>query len=210
MDRRFVIISGLPGTGKTTLGRRLAHELHLPLLDKDDILERLFEARGTGDRAWRSTLSHESDRLLQAEAAVSAGAVLVSFWHQSGMAKDSGTPTGWLSDLSTLVVNVHCSCLTEMAATRFFHRTRHAGHLDAETTLAEVLASLRALELLDPIEVGPRVGVDTTTKPNLRRLIADIESGLTRCPTSACSRQRPRESVAATAEAARWTNRKTQ
>jgi AAA domain len=191
MDRRFVIISGLPGSGKTRLGQRLARELHLSLLDKDDFLERLFEVRGTGDRGWRRTLSRESDLTLRAEAAASAGAVLVSFWRQSGMAPDSGTPTDWLSGLSSLVVNVHCSCATELAAWRFLHRTRHAGHLDANATLPEVLADLQTLEQLEPIEIGPCVDVDTSTEPDIARVIADIESAFTRCPTSACSRRRP-------------------
>jgi hypothetical protein len=43
MDRTFVVVSGLPASGKTTLARRLADGLGLPLLDKDDILDRLFE-----------------------------------------------------------------------------------------------------------------------------------------------------------------------
>jgi glucokinase len=194
MDRRFVIISGLPGSGKTTLGRRLAQELRLPLLDKDDFLTRLLEAQGSGNRAWRRNLSRDSDRMLQAEAARSAGAVVVSFWRQSGMASDSGTPTDWLSGLSALVVNVHCSCPIELAAKRFFERTRHPGHLDAEVTLPEVLASLGAQELFDPIDVGPRVEVDTSTEPDMPRLVGDIEAAFTRGPTPACGRQRPVES----------------
>ena len=34
----------------------------------DDILERLYETKGTGDAAWRRKLSRESDRILQEEA----------------------------------------------------------------------------------------------------------------------------------------------
>ena len=49
MHKPFVVISGLPGSGKTTLGRRLASVLDLPLIDKDDILDRLFESKGIGD-----------------------------------------------------------------------------------------------------------------------------------------------------------------
>jgi len=75
MRKPFVVISGLPGSGKTTLGRRLAHALNLPLIDKDDILDRLFESKGVGNAAWRRTLSRESDVILQHEAARSDGAV---------------------------------------------------------------------------------------------------------------------------------------
>src|SRR5262245_20053438 len=181
MERPLVVISGLPASGKTTLGRLLAPALKLPLLDKDDILEALFESRGTGDDAWRRALSRESDSVLQAEAAASAGAVLVSFWHQHGMADDSGTATGWLLELSTRVVNVHCSCPTELAAKRFFDRKRHAGHRDVATTFAEVLTKLRALEELDPIKSGTRIVVDASTRPEVQRLVAEIGAAFAGC-----------------------------
>ena len=48
-----MVVSGLPGSGKTTIGRRLAAALSLPLIDKDDILDRLFETKGVGDSTWR-------------------------------------------------------------------------------------------------------------------------------------------------------------
>jgi uridine kinase len=53
MRKPFVVISGLPGSGKTTLGRRLAPVLNLPLIDKDDILDRLFELKGSASSAAR-------------------------------------------------------------------------------------------------------------------------------------------------------------
>jgi uridine kinase len=181
MERRFVVISGLPGSGKTSLARRLSSAMGLPLIDKDDLLEKLFESKGTGDREWRRTLSRESDRALHTAAAASdGGAVLVSFWHQRGMAADSGTPTRWLSPLSPLIVNVRCACPAETAATRFLARKRHAGHLDSET-LPDVLVGLRALEDLDPIDVGPHVDVDTSREPDLALVIADINAAFARC-----------------------------
>jgi shikimate kinase len=39
MRKTLVMISGLRGRGKTTLGRGLAPVLNPPLIDKDDILE---------------------------------------------------------------------------------------------------------------------------------------------------------------------------
>src|SRR5436309_11056949 len=122
MDEGFVVISGLPGSGKSTLAQRLSPALGLPLLDKDAILERLFESKGVGDIEWRRSLSRESDLILQMEAAELRGAVLVSHWHLPGMPSDSGTPTGWICRLSGKIVNVNCECSAEVSADRFVNR----------------------------------------------------------------------------------------
>ena len=60
MQRRFVVVSGIPGCGKTTVARRLSPLLHLPVIDKDDILDALFASKGVGDSDWRKTLSREA------------------------------------------------------------------------------------------------------------------------------------------------------
>jgi len=174
--RHFVVVSGIPGSGKTTVARQLAPLLHLPLIDKDDILDRLFEARGIGDAAWRRTLSRESDRILQQDAMASDGAILVSFWHSPGMPEDSGTPTGWLMQLSASVVHVHCACDPELAARRFVGRTRHPGHLDASRSPDEIAGSIRALALSPTLQIGTRIDVDTSTTLDATRLASAIAS----------------------------------
>ena len=178
MRKPLVVLSGLPGSGKTTLGRRLAPALNLPLIDKDDILDRLFESKGVGNAAWRRTLSRESDVILQREATSSDGAILVSFWRLPGMPADSGTPADWLDAPAHHVVNVHCACDLEVAASRFLRRRRHPGHLDGESSAAEVLVSLRKLTQLPPLDIGQRIDVDTSREPNLTDVIRAIRDAL--------------------------------
>lgn len=43
----LIIVSGAPGSGKTTLAHRLASDLHLPLISKDELKESLADATGT-------------------------------------------------------------------------------------------------------------------------------------------------------------------
>jgi len=52
----LVVVTGAPGSGKTTLAEALARELALPLLAKDDVKEALFDSLGTGDREWSRRL----------------------------------------------------------------------------------------------------------------------------------------------------------
>jgi predicted ATPase len=44
----LVLVTGPPGSGKTTLAVPLARRLELPLIAKDTIKEALFDALGTG------------------------------------------------------------------------------------------------------------------------------------------------------------------
>lgn len=45
-DRLLVVVSGLAASGKTTVGRLLSEQLSMPLIDKDVILEALFDSLG--------------------------------------------------------------------------------------------------------------------------------------------------------------------
>ena len=173
----FVVVSGLPGSGKTTLARRLSPALNLPVIDKDDILDGLFESRGVGDARWRRALSRESDGILQREAESSGGAILVSFWRLAGMASGSGTPTGWIRAISDRVVNVQCICEPEVAARRFFERRRHRGHLDSKS-YGEILARLLEVSRLGPLEIEPRIDVDTSQDFDLDEVVREIRRAM--------------------------------
>jgi predicted kinase len=184
MGKRFVIVSGLPGSGKSTLARQLAPALGLILIDKDTILERLFDLRGAGDPVWRRALSRESDLILKDEATASDGAVLVSHWHLPGMRPDSGTPLNWLARVTDNVVNIHCECPAEIAAVRFAQRRRHPGHRDRDASGPEVLASIEAVARLGRLNAGRRIIVDTSVDTsqvlNLDTLLREVEEAFSR------------------------------
>ena len=182
--RLFVAISGLPASGKTTLGLQLAAALDLPLIDKDTILDSLFNSQGVGDSEWRRALSRQADALFQIQAVNSGGAVLVSHWRLPGMPPESGTDTAWLLELPGTLVHVQCICPVPLAARRFLDRRRHPGHLDASRSYAEILRSFDALASLGPLGVVPRIDVETSEPRWVEPLVQRIRAAVT---PSGCS-----------------------
>ena len=170
--------SGIPGGGKSTVGRALAAALDLPFIDKDDILEELFESRGDGE--WRRMLSRKSDLLLRERVSVIPSAVLVSHWRLQGIPQDSGTPAEWIEEIADRIVNVRCVCSPEIAAERFLRRQRHRGHLDDECSKEEILASIRAAAQLRPLDIGVPVEVDTTREWSIVDVARAVRSALLR------------------------------
>ncbi len=72
----LVIVSGAPASGKSSLARRLAHDLRLPLLSKDELKECLADALGApADVAGSTRLGTAAHGFLYrvAEALLAAG-----------------------------------------------------------------------------------------------------------------------------------------
>ena len=141
-----------------------------------------LKGRGLETPGGGADLSRESDELFEREATRSNGAILVSFWQVPGMPSDSGTPTDWLQSPTHHLINVRCACEFDVAANRFLQRRRHPGHLDGESSSADVLASLRTLTQLPALDLGQRIDVDTSQQPNLTDVVAAIRGALMEQP----------------------------
>jgi len=125
----IVLVSGAPGSGKTTLARELAPKLRLPLIAKDDIKETLFEAlgwpsdlgssRNLGAGVW-DVLFKILDRAVEADASI----VLESNFHSDHRAR--------FAEIDAVVVEVHCFAPPATLERRIRERERHPAHVDAE------------------------------------------------------------------------------
>ncbi len=156
----FVVVSGLPASGKTTIGRLIAERTDRALLDKDDILESLFPADFV-QHDERSRLSRlADDHFIERARSLDRG-VLVSFWRQPLLSMTSGTPTEWLADLPGLV-EVHCACPADICAERFSTRARHPGHGDMMTTREELARRFADLAAAGPIGIASTITIDTS------------------------------------------------
>jgi len=175
---RFVIVSGLPASGKSTVARALADELALARLDKDDFLEARFEASGVGDAVWRRDLSRAADVDFRTRAEGSDGAVLTSWWRHPQSPDDSGTPTDWLARLDGPKVEVYCRCAPALAARRFVERRRHPGHGDGRWSFEELVPRFARQAALGPLGVGLLVEADTGSPIDGKELARQVGASL--------------------------------
>jgi hypothetical protein len=171
---RFVIVSGLPASGKSTVGRAIANGLGIPLLDKDVVLESLFERATPTDAEGRSDLSRLADQAFRAQALGTAGGVLVSWWRHPRSAAESGTPTQWLASLPGALVEVHCLCAPLVAAKRFVARTRHPGHLDGQRSRAQLLVQFNEQAVHGPLGIGSLILIRTDEAMNESTLLRQV------------------------------------
>ena len=169
--RPFVVVSGPPASGKSTLAPLLAQQLELPLLAKDTIKDALITALGADDVEASRRLGRASVAVLYALAAASpVGAVLETVLFRSVASAE-------LRRLPGTVIEVFCCCDRDTALRRYRQRagTRHAGHFDAQRTVEELWNTDNA----EPVAGGwPVLEVDTTRTVGLDRLVNRIRATL--------------------------------
>jgi predicted kinase len=162
----LIIISGPPGSGKTTLGRWLTEELRLPFLYKDGLKEILYDTLGWSDREWSMKLGVASISLLyytlEVELKAGNGCVV-----ESNFLTEYATPR--LLELKQRypfrVFQIQCytdnEALFQRLQARAASAKRHPGHVES-SILAE-LTPATLVSRYEPLEIGGELlWLDTT------------------------------------------------
>lgn len=127
----IVLVSGPPGSGKTTLARELAPKLRLPLIAKDDIKESLFDSLGWSDHEWSRKVGAAVWEVLfmiiGRAAETDASLIVESNFHADQRAR--------IAKIGATFVEVFCFASPETLERRFRERDRHPGHADDQISL---------------------------------------------------------------------------
>jgi predicted kinase len=143
---RLVIITGLPGTGKTTLARDTARRLALPVICKDTIKEPLMDMLGA-DASRSRELSNTAFAVmfsLTRELLALGDSLILEGNFRAG---EHETPLlAALPPDSPNIIQVLCRANEDARRTRILNRSGHAGHRAAHQ-LERVAACDAFLEL---------------------------------------------------------------
>lgn len=185
----IIVVTGAPGTGKTTIAKEIARKFHLPLIVKDEIKETLFEAIGWKVEGWEQ---HEWQKKL--------GAAAIEVMHRlSEFLLAAGQPHVLESNFvprfanpkfkqlakkyNFILFQLYCSVATKALLKRIKERgrskDRHPGHTDVDhyQDIKEAIMTNRHGRLdLD----GEYFEVDTTDfeKIDYKKLYKSIQSVL--------------------------------
>lgn len=131
----LIIISGAPCTGKTTLSKRIATELKLPLISRDEIKEMLFDSLGVKDKEWSKKLGAASYDILYKFLELLMGAKLDVVIESNFKSRfDSDKICELKKEYHFELIQIICKTNKKILLERFKQRSlsgeRHPGHLD--------------------------------------------------------------------------------
>jgi len=163
MNPVLIIITGHPGTGKTTLAHRLGQELKLPVFSKDEIKEVLFDQLGWSDVAWSRKLSVAAYRVMDyaiSESLATGSGIIVE---SNFLAEfDSERIQAFIRRFDVFALQILLFSDEAVRSSRFHDRVlrgdRHPGHHDLDQFQKNVRSPRCAPLAID----APILEIDTT------------------------------------------------
>ena len=197
VKRDLILVAGMPATGKSTLARKLTKTLHLPVLEKDDIKEEMFDTIGYADLAAKRQLAKAAAAVLLrvARAVLESGSsvILVNNFD----ADMAGDVQKLIDDCDCRVVTVFLGGDSDVLYKRYVERDkkhlRHQGHTfidryppkegdvtDLSMTREYFRDRFEGHGMADFRIGGPRIDIDATNPDSIDvpALLAQIQSAL--------------------------------
>lgn len=165
----WLIVTGPPASGKTTLVRNTGRDLGIPVFEKDVIKGTLYQSLGFGDKDWSRRIGLVAINMLFAIASqmLEAKAPLLieaNFYRQF----DSDRTAEVLRNVNARVVQIHCSAPTNALIERNARRRMPAERRPSHHVMPddEFLAGIEA-GTWEPLDIPSEIiRVDTSGEVN--------------------------------------------
>lgn len=170
IEARYLVVSGPPASGKTTIARGLGDELGWPIVTKDTIKSALRSALPVADVDTSRRLGRAAVMVLLAVASeIREGAILEAVWRQ-----DQGRDA--VSRLPGPIVEVFCRCDRPTLEARYATRSRPSGYVPEHRDPSELWSS----ETFEPVAGGwPVIEVDSAEEVDFLALVNEVREALT-------------------------------
>jgi predicted kinase len=157
----LVVVSGAPGTGKSTVGTAVAGALRWPLLSLDPVKEALADVLGLGGEDWSDRVGDAAAEVIFRLAAEFPDAVAEGWWRGTRRERAVREFAG--------AVEVFCCCGPELAVRRARERHgagRHPIHRDVINP-GRMLARVGELAgTVTPLGLGAALITVNTDRPS--------------------------------------------
>lgn len=184
----LIIINGLPGSGKTTLSRRLAPDLGLPVFSRDSIYETLYDALDCEHAGLPPRIGHASYALLYASASsiLAAGqAVMIEAFFGNPPLRSTEIrqlQRAYHFESLQILCRANGRVLIERFLARMENEKRHISHRSQDQAWIKQNREQLLQGSLEPLALGGQlVEIDTTIPDSfdyaglVRRIQATIE-----------------------------------
>lgn len=169
-EEHFVIlVTGLPASGKTTLGRQLGKALKLPFLSRDIVKEAIFDSIERGDVVSPKTLGTSSANVVWTLLKDCPAGAIVETWINPS--RGDSAPVGIILKQAGVqtVYEILCQCPGDLAADRYVNRQRNPVHRADRKVIQDIRDTAAFMK---PLGLGPTLTVDTTVPVNIDRVLS--------------------------------------
>ena len=153
----LVVVSGAPGSGKSTIASAIGAALRFPVLSLDPVKEALADVLGLGAEDWSFQLGDAAAEVVFRLAAVFPDTVAEGWWRGARRVRAIAEFAG--------ATEVFCQCEPGLAAERVLSRIGHGRHPIHRDMISPVIssdiASLAAT--VTPLGLGGRAPIDVDT-----------------------------------------------